>query len=445
MRTETATWQDALLAPRSAPRSTPTLWWTDEAGPRQVRIEQRALLGAAESCDVRVRHPSVSRLHAELTPSDEGLWIRDLGSRNGTFVAGARIREACLRQDHRWHAGGCELELRYGDETHALELWPSTQLGPLVGRSEAMRRLFRLIVQVASSDATVLIQGETGTGKELVAQAIHELSPRSAGPYVVVDCGALPRELLEAELFGHARGAFTGAGRDREGAAEAAHGGVLVLDEVGELPLSMQPKLLRMIESKQVRRLGENRHRTVDLRVVAATHRDLHRMVNEGSFREDLFFRLAVLQLDVPPLRERREDVGLLARRFLGDDGAHLLDDEVLEELARRAWPGNVRELRNFVERLKVLGLECAREPSSATPAVEPARGTEAASAPRVATELGFKHAKERWVRHFERVYLESLLDEVGGNVTAAAERAGIDRSYVHRLLRKHEIDPERG
>ena len=292
-------------------------------------------MGSASGVDLVIADPMVSRLHAELEHRPDGLWIRDLGSTNGTRVNGIRVESACVPDGASLKLGETTLVVNPGAASTSIELWPVDSFGPLVGKSTVMRALFARLARIASTDSTVLIEGETGTGKDIVAHALHEASPRVAKPMVVVDCAALPENLLEAELFGHAKGAFTGAGPARAGAIESADGSTVFLDEVGELPLSMQPKLLRAIESRTVRRLGETAYRTVDVRFVSATHRDLRRMVNAGAFREDLYFRLAVVPVMVPPLREHPEDIEMLVEHFL-PSGASDLSSETLGELSSR-------------------------------------------------------------------------------------------------------------
>jgi DNA-binding NtrC family response regulator len=296
-----------------------------------------------------------------------------------------------------------------------------------------MRRVFGLIDRVAPTEATVLIRGESGTGKELVAGEIVARSPRAEKPFVVVDCGAMPAPLVAAELFGHARGAFTGADRDRAGAFEAASGGTILLDEIGELPLETQPMLLRAIETHEVRRLGETTPRKLDVRVLAATHRELEHEVNRGTFREDLFFRLSVVTVRLPALRERREDIPDLVACFLDAVAApgarRLFTPESVAALAHHDWPGNVRELRNAVQRAVILDLPPA---DAATPSAPPQ------------AETPFFVAKQRVIDTFERSYLEALLRSTDGNVTRAAKRAGIDRVHLHRLLQKYGLKTAR-
>jgi two-component system response regulator HydG len=307
--------------------------------------------------------------------------------------------------------------------------------GALLGRGPAMQRLFALVEKVAASDVNVLVEGESGTGKELVATEIVRRGRRAGGPFVVVDCSAIAPGLVESQLFGHVRGAFTGAERERVGAFEAAQGGTLFLDEVGELPLELQPKLLRVLESRAIRRVGETASRPVDVRVVAATHRDLLREVQRGLFREDLYFRLAVVDVGVPPLRSRLEDIPLLVSAFLRDFGGagdhDLFSEQAIGELASHTWPGNVRELRNHVERTLVM-----REPQP--PASRPpfqAHGAEG-------VDLGtpFRQAKDVVVSNFERAYVAALLDAADGNVTKAARSGGMDRMHLHRLMQKHGL-----
>jgi transcriptional regulator with GAF, ATPase, and Fis domain len=413
----------------------PRLSWRDPAGDRQATVEERIVLGSAPGVDVVVADRTVSRLHAELDPREDGVWVRDLGSRNGTFVNGVRVERARIPQGGTLRLGSTSIEVSYDPETIAVELWPHKSFGPLLGRSVVMRRLFARLDKIARTDSSVLVVGETGTGKELVARAIHDASPRKEGPLVVVDCAALPESLIEAELFGHAKGAFTGAAEARAGAIEAADGGTVFLDEIGELPLSVQPKLLRVLESREVRPVGESRHKKVDVRFVSATHRDLRQMVNAGAFREDLYFRIAVLPVTVPPLRERPDDVPLLAEHLL-PPGAEPLDDELVTELGRRPWLGNVRELRNFVERAHALGaaeaLALSASPAAATTTVD--TGAD------VSLEGLYKEARERWLDRFERDYFRLLLERHGRNVAEAARAAGVDRTYVYRMIRRHSL-----
>jgi len=305
--------------------------------------------------------------------------------------------------------------------------------------------------QYAVAQGPVLIQGETGTGKELVANAIHEMSDRAEGPFIVVDCAALPESLLDTELFGHTRGAFTGAVSAREGAFEAAHGGTVFLDEIGELPLLMQPKLLRVLESKAVRRIGESTYRTIDVRFVTATHRDLHAMVGAGAFREDLFFRLAVLPAFLPPLRSRAGDVPLLLAHFLRAAPNLAIPPRMMEELMRHPWLGNVRELRTFADRCLAVGAEEAWAltaghasemwQSSRLPPPPTLPASRPGSLPVVPLDLPFKIIKEQWAEHLEREYIGGLLERHGRDAQVIADKSGLDRSYVNRLIRKHHSE----
>lgn len=391
-------------------------------------VDRPCVVGSAPEVDVRLSSPEVSRLHARLEPCDDGLWIEDLASTNGTFVDGVRVRAARIHPGARVALGSRSLPIFFDEAPTQVPLWPAERLGPLLGRTPVMRELFDRLARAAHSSATVLLLGETGTGKELAARALHDVSPRATGPFVVFDCGAVPEALFESDLFGHVRGSFTGAERAREGAALAASGGTLFLDEVGELPLSLQPKLLRFLEARTVRRVGETAPRATDVRVVAATHRDLARLVASGAFREDLFFRLAVLPITVPALRDRREDIPILIEHFRRGDP---VDPETVRFAAEQAWTGNVRELRNFVERALVLGGEEARR------ATLPAVG---AGGPTVDLDVPFKDLKERWNDHLEREYLRGWLARKQWNVKEVAEAIGLDRTYVHRLLKKHDL-----
>jgi len=308
-----------------------------------------------------------------------------------------------------------------------------------------MRRVYAIMEKVAPTDTTVLVFGETGTGKDLVARALHESSRRAAGPFVAIDCGAIPENLIESELFGHVRGAFSGATFDRKGVFEEADGGTLFFDEIGELPLTMQPKLLRALESRQVRRVGSNAAKPVDVRVVAATNRSLARSVNDGSFREDLYYRLAVIEIELPSLRQRRDDIPALAEHFLErfTGTPTPAPPELLSTLLTRAWPGNIRELRNFIERTVSLGIQRPSRPPPPPPSSrapgQPPSSAQASLPPGlgalVPVNLPLKDARLAWTEQFESVYVRALLEKTGGNVTRAAELAGVNRRFLQRMM----------
>ncbi|MDI1481243.1 sigma-54 dependent transcriptional regulator [Polyangium sp. y55x31] len=322
--------------------------------------------------------------------------------------------------------------------------------GAMIGRSPAMRRIYQLIERVAPTDATVLILGETGTGKELVARAIHERSSRAPSRLVAVNCAAIPRSLIESELFGHARGSFTGAVADRAGLFEEAHESTLFLDEIGELRPTLQAKLTRVLEERSVRRIGEPRERKVDVRVIAATHRDVRGMVKAGSFREDLWFRLNVCVLELPPLRERAEDIPLLAQRFLAERAPHAgssatrFSEAALSALSAYRWPGNVRELRSAVERAAII--ETTREITlcSLPPEIQGANAAAATGARDTElAKLTYREAVDASRAEASRRYLEAVLKRFFGDVTAAAEHAGIERESFYRLMRRAGLSAE--
>ena len=405
-------------------------------GVRRFSIDGTLLVGAHPSNDVIVQTQGVSRYHLELRAEPTCVLVRDVGSKNGTFFDGARITEARLGPGSSFRVGGLGgAELTIESEAHpTMPPSSATHFGPLLGESQSMRAVFALLERTAPSNTTLLIRGETGTGKELVAKAVHSASPRSGGPLVVVDCGAIPESLIESELFGHVRGAFTDAATDRIGAFENADGGTLFLDEIGELPVHLQPKLLRAVEDRSIQRVGDSRRRPVDVRLLAATHRDLSAEVSAGRFRQDLFFRLAVVTVELPPLRERGSDVLRLAAAMMADlglDEALVKDERMQSALLAYQWPGNVRELRNAVERAAHLGAE------HAVPMGEPSVDIDAP----LADDLPFKQAKERIVLSFERAYVERLLQRHGKNISAAARDAGIDRNYLYRLIKKHGLE----
>ena len=419
-------------------RRAPIIAWPDPAGQtREKELIERVVVGTAPSADVVLTDRAVSRLHAELEPRDDGLWVRDLGSRNGTFVEGIRVLAANVPNGAKLQLGRTEIAIRYGEQPSPVELWPSARFGGLVGASVAMRELFAKLSRIAQSSASVLIEGETGTGKELAAKALHDASPRASGPFVVIDCAALPETLLEAELFGHAKGAFTGALTARPGAIEEAEGGTVFLDEIGELPLAMQPKLLRVLESRTVRRIGETQHRAVDVRFICATHRDLRTLANNRAFREDLYFRLAVLPLTLPPLRERPGDIPLLVDHLLSSDDAGVVSPDLLRDLASRPWFGNVRELRNFLERATTLGAPEALS-LAASDAARPDEQPWRPKLPRRWLELPLRDLREQVGALVDQEYLARLLERCDQNVAHAATMAGVNRTYLYRLLAKH-------
>ncbi|HEY6878501.1 MAG TPA: sigma-54 dependent transcriptional regulator [Polyangiales bacterium] len=332
---------------------------------------------------------------------------------------------------------------------------PTQLFGHMVGQSPPMELLFGLLKRAAASDATVLIDGETGTGKEVSALAVHEHSARANGPFIVVDCGAIPAQLLESELFGYERGAFTGAVAARTGAFEAANGGTIFLDEIGELSLDLQPKILRALESRKVKRVGSNIYAPIDVRVIAATNRNLREEVAAKRFRSDLYYRLAVLHIKLPPLRERKGDLPLLVDdvlRHLGvldhPSSSSIRSPEFIEMLGRYRWPGNVRQLRNYLERRVALG-EAIPPPGSET-SMPPPPNEESSDNVQVALDQPLRVAREEWNNVFEVKYLEGLLELHGNNVSAAARAAGVNRVHFYRLLRKHglrdlELDAQEG
>jgi len=328
------------------------------------------------------------------------------------------------------------------------QLQSTLGLENIVGRSPAMVRVGELVRKAARSEANILIVGESGTGKELIARAVHANSPRAAQPFVPVDCASLPENLLESELFGHEKGAFTGALRSKPGLMELAHRGTLFLDEIAELPLSLQAKLLRALQEKQIRRVGSTHQITVDVRVVSATNRDLREAVRKGEFREELYYRINVIAIELPPLRERRGDIPLLAHTFIRRYGGGTvtgIDDDALAALEAYPWPGNVRELQNVIERACALTdgptIRPRDLPEYVVRAERPAPAPGAAPGPLPATAgLTLQEARARWLETLESAYLRDLLDRHGGNVSAAAKAAGIDRKTFHRLIGKYRL-----
>ncbi|MFC1642223.1 sigma 54-interacting transcriptional regulator [Myxococcota bacterium] len=422
---------------------------------RRVTVDgERVRVGSHPSNEVVLEDRSVSRFHCLLRAGPRGWSITDMGSTNGSLLAGIRVKEADLpRPECELRLGASVVVVKEQGSGSLTRLPEWSQFGELQGESVAMRRVYSVLDRVARTDATVLIEGESGTGKELVAHELVRQGPRAEGPLVAVDTGAIAFNLVESELFGHVRGAFTSADRDRKGAFEAAHGGTLFLDEIGEMPLDLQPKLLRALESREIRRVGEIQPRRVDVRVIAATNRNLEREVNRGRFRGDLYFRLSVVTVRLPPLRERLEDLPLLVRSLLESAGAaeqqSLFPPPVLREMAEHDWPGNVRELRNCVERAVVLGVAGLMGGASIRPSTrsDGDGGHEESNSGLHDFDLEqpFKVNKDRLIARFERAYLERLLTWAEGNVSRAARKAGLDRMHLHRLLQRYELKSRSG
>jgi transcriptional regulator with PAS, ATPase and Fis domain len=388
---------------------------TLELGSRPV------VVGRAPTCDLILTDPAVSATHVELSLEPAGVVVRNLGSRNGVHAGGARIQEGLVEVPGVLLVGRSVLRLEAVAEHAEIPFAPVRHLGDLYGSSMRMKIVFGLLRQYAASDSPVLIDGETGTGKELAAQAIHTLSARAGASYEILDCGAIPDNLIEPELFGVTRGAYTGADVPRPGVFERASGGTVVLDEIGELPLALQPALLGVLERKEVRRLGDQRPRRVSARVVATTNRVLAREVAAGRFRQDLYFRLSVLRVTLPPLRERREDIPLLVEQLLGPQ--HSLSPSWMRALADYDWPGNVRELRNMLERIRAQ----ARPGAESVPS-------------NLFGDTSLLTDLESARRCFERQYLHALLAKASYNVARAARLAGITRQGLYRLLHRNRV-----
>jgi transcriptional regulator with PAS, ATPase and Fis domain len=409
-----------------------------DRGARAALDRGSARVGTAEGSTLRLGDPTVSRVHCQLTVGTGSMRLVDTGSTNGTFVDGRRVYDVEIGPGTVVCVGGSAFSVEVAGGRTIVELSQRTSFGEVHGSSVEMRRIYALLEKAAASDATVLVTGETGTGKELVAQALHDESARRAGPFVTIDCGAIPENLIESELFGHVRGAFSGAIADRKGVFEEADGGTVFFDEIGELPVSMQPKLLRALESRQIRRVGSNQARRVDVRVIAATNRSLARSVNAGTFREDLYYRLAVIEVELPPLRARRQDIPALASHFVErfTGRAEQVPPALLSGLLVRDWPGNVRELRNFIERCISLGWQNATAPRAAPPVGELPAGLSAV----VPVHLPLKEARLAWGEQFESIYVRAMLEKTGGNVTRAAELAGVSRRLLQRTMARAGI-----
>ncbi|HVK71108.1 MAG TPA: sigma 54-interacting transcriptional regulator [Polyangium sp.] len=417
-----------------------------DRGVERVSDGAELSVGTAAGNHLVLTDGAVSRHHCVITVTDRGFLVRDLGSRNGTRVTGFRVEGAYLAPGAVLGIGKSTLRFDPLPDEIVEPLADEERYGRILGQSMAMRRLFAALPRIAASDSTVLIEGETGTGKGLLAEVIHQKSARAQGPFVVIDCSAIPPTLIEAELFGYMRGAFTTALQSRAGAFEAAAGGTVFLDELGELPIDMQPKLLRALEERVVRRIGSLDPVKLDVRVIAATNRDLRQEVNRGTFRSDLYYRLNIVRIRLPPLRERREDIPPLVAHFyeqFARSGDPLPPAELVAAFTKQDWLGNVRELRAAVER--AILMEDQELWFEATLGAAPGSEPKAAAPPSVDYEddlaLGsFRAAKERAVARWERGYIETLVRQSGGNLSRAARSAHMDRNHLRELLRRHGI-----
>jgi two-component system, NtrC family, response regulator GlrR len=402
------------------------------ARPNPARLSEGALvLGAGSDSDVVIDSDTVSRRHAEIRLVPEGARVTDLDSKNGLYFLGQRFQSMVLAPGSRFRIGSAEVELEMDGERFAERRSTEPEsYGELVGVSARMRALFARLVGLEGSKVNLLVTGESGTGKELVARAIHAHSPAQNGPLVVVNCGALDRNLVRSELFGHQRGAFTGAVQQQIGAFEAAEGGTLFLDEIGELPLDVQPVLLRALELRAITPVGSHGERPVNVRLVAATHRDLAQAVKDGSFREDLYYRVRVVCLEIPPLRDRLGDVPVLAASIARRLGARALPEDFIAALRAHHWPGNVRELHNAVEAYLAVG-------APPPPGTKRRPQLAEALAEFVEADAPYATQKNELLRLFSEAYVKQLLLRTGGNQSQAARLSGLERSYLGRLIDK--------
>jgi DNA-binding NtrC family response regulator len=443
-------------------------WVEVVRGPDQglrSRVTSRLFrIGSDPLSDLVLTDPTASRRHCEVEVSRAGFKLQDVGSTNGTFVDELRLGEIFLDDGVQFSVGNSVLVFHTVGAEAELPEPPATLSGRLVGRGPAVRALFEQILKVAPTDLSVIIEGETGTGKELVASAIHAHSARSREPFIVFDCSAFPPTLIESELFGHERGAFSGAVGVHKGVFERADGGTIFFDELGEMDVEFQAKFLRALESGEVRRVGGERTFRVNVRVIAATNRSLEDMIKAGTFRQDLFYRFAKMRLFLPPLRERLEDIPMLVSHFLhqltgGGPDAPVLTSSGLEVLYAYPWPGNVRELRNIVERAaalceggritgeflrRELGLEAVLRERRRSGAHNPSEA-HADLLPDADETVPLRDAKERIIADFERRYLERLLAKHEQNISRAAREAQVDRRHFYRLLKKHGMNDGQG
>ena len=438
-----------------------------DAGKRFGPLPEHVLIGRDPWCDLPLSDERVSGQHCEIVFVGSHARVRDLDSTNGTFCSGLRIVEAFLEPNVQVQVGDTVIRVLTEEGLQSIERRTADPTGKLIGLSPPMQRLFSMMRRVAPHDLPVLLMGETGTGKTAVANALHEMSPRAAKPFVAVNCGALPAELVESTLFGHVKGAYTGAHRNSQGIFEQANGGSVLLDEIGEMPLQLQPKLLSVLETRRVRPVGSEQEVPVDVRLFAATNRLLPVDVAQGRFRQDLYYRLAGIELILPPLRERLADLRHLAQAFLLRAVQRIqsesnipcmirsLDDAALRRLAAHSWPGNVRELENVMLRAAALsegpnvGAEdillsswlSEGEPLPTPVDAEPnVVGVDASGPSAPVAITSFKDFKADMLARHEITYFQQVLDHAGGNISRAAKLAGISRTYLQLMIKKHGL-----
>ena len=412
-----------------------------DEGKQLTADKEIVTIGTANGNDFLLTDPTVSRYHVELERTSDGVVVRDHASTNGTLANGVRLERASIQSGTSLRIGRSVIKVGNGEPVK-VAIHQQDQLGELRGRSEVMRRLMAQIEKAARTEAAVLVVGESGTGKELIARALHDLGRRTSKPFITVDCGAMSQNLVASELFGHERGAFTGADRQHVGAFERANGGTIFLDEIGELPAELQPNLLGALERKRFRRVGGRTDIDVDVRVIAATNRDLRSEVNAGRFRLDLYYRLAVVTLAVAPLRKRGEDIPLLVEHFLKDCGhegslEEFFPPNLMDQLRAHQWPGNVRELRNMVEATLAMGEAPMLINMNAESDDDDEEGI---IRMRAVHKLAYKEARAAVLHEFEANYLKHWLDHTDGNVAKAAREARMDRSHMFHLLRRHKL-----
>jgi DNA-binding NtrC family response regulator len=405
------------------------------------RLEEPSLtIGKGTLCGLRLTDQTVSREHVRLELGSTGLVVHDGGSKNGTWIGTIRVKDATLTGNASIKLGATILAITLDSRRTEILVADGDRFGAAYAKSLAMRHLFATLLRAAPTELSVLIEGESGVGKEILARGIHDHSARRGGPFVAIDCGAIPPDLVESELFGHAKGAFTGAERARVGLFQQADGGTVFLDELGELPLELQPKLLRVLEQREVRPVGGTKAYPINVRVLAATNRNLKDRIAEGAFREDLFYRIAVSRVRVPSLRERPDDVGLLATRFLreltGDPVAELPPD-LLAMLQGYGWPGNVRELRNVVGRIALLEARDRRELFDATGTL---RRDALAATQEDLSAMPFQEARRIVLERLEATYFPAVLERAGGVVSHAAKLSGLARSSFYRMLERRGV-----
>lgn len=430
-----------------------------DKGKELLIAKEKITVGRGKINDLVLTDKAISGCHYEIISTEKGYLLRDLDSTNGTFYGDCRVKEIYLTHGVVFTAGQTKFKFTPLKDSVDIPLSAKNRFDMVIGGSIKMREIFATLEKIAPTDLTILLSGETGTGKDIIARSIHKMSRRAQGNIVIQDCSAIPKDLTESILFGHEKGSFTGATSQHVGSFEQANNGSIFLDEIGELPLDLQPKLLRVLENRQIRKVGGLKEIDIDVRIIAATNRDLRELINKGQFREDLYYRLSVIHIEIPPLRDRKEDIPALVQLFLNqisdnwfnkEQRTFRVTPEAMDKLMSYAWPGNVRELKNVVERAVYLASGDVLTPDDFKLQLgcnTPVNFNYNINQDILA--LSFKDAKQAVLDQFEITYLKELIKRNNSNITHSSKQAGLTRYHLRELLKHHGLisydkpDPE--